>query len=347
MINSHAAVSYRQWGEYAGCPVHLFRLQNISGAYVELTNYGATLISAVMPDRNGNFESVVLGYSSLADYVNDRCYMGATIGRFANRIGGAKFTLDGATYQLDANDGNNINHGGNNGFNAKVFDYAVTCNAISFTYLSKEGDGGFSGNLTLTVTYRLTDVNELHIDFRAVTDKKTVANFTNHAYFNLAAKDNGIFDHLLKVYADDLLDADDAYVPNGAIKPAGSKVLNGEAIGDKMMIDREMLVGFNDCYVLQNAKKEILKPAAELTETVSGRQLTVYTTYPSMIVYTGDYLDSEANGIFSRPYKPFDGLCLECQYYPDSPNHAHFPSTVLNPGEEYNETIVYKFSLIS
>jgi aldose 1-epimerase len=346
MIKSPATISYRQWGDYAGSPVYLFRLQNAAGAYAELTNYGATVVSVVVTDKGGKFENVVLGYPALSDYVNDTCYLGATIGRFANRIGGAKFSLDDTVYQLQANDGDNTNHGGNSAFNTRVFDFELNDDSLSFTLHSKDGDGGFPGNLELTITYRFTDENELSIDFKAQTDKKTVANFTNHAYFNLSAKGGGVFGHALKVYADNMLEVDEAYIPNGQIKPAGKRALNGETLESKMRIGGQGTVGFNDCYLLNGAAKT-LKPAAELVENTSGRTLEVYTTYPSVMVYTGDYLNCKPDGNFKRPYKPFDGLCLECQYYPDSPNHANFPSTVLEAGEEYHEVILYKFGTLN
>jgi aldose 1-epimerase len=342
MINSQPEISYQQWGEHAGCQVYLFKLQSAGGAYVELTNYGATLVSAVVPDRAGNLENVVLGYRTMADYVNDKCYLGSTIGRFANRIGEAKFSLEERVYQLQANDGINTNHGGNKGFNTRIFDYTIADDAVSFTYLSKDGEGGFPGNLTLIVAYRFNDANQLTINFNAVTDAVTIANFTNHAYFNLSAKGDGVFDHTLNVYADELLDVDSGYIPTGIVKPVGDRGFNGEAVRCKMMVNENAINGFNDCYILKNTMPA---PAAMLTDPASGRQLTVYTTYPAMMFYTGDHLDCEADGNFNRPYKPFDGLCLECQYYPDSPNHEHFPSTVLNPGEEYNHTIVYKFGV--
>ena len=345
MNKSQTKVSCRGWGEYFGSKVYLFKLENANGAYIELTNYGATLVSAVVSDNQNKYDNVVLGYTSLAGYVADECYMGATVGRFANRIGGAKFTMDSVIYGLDANDGANSNHGGNAGFHTKVFDHQVTDEGVSFTLQSADGDGGYPGNLHLAVNYAWTDNNELYISYQATSDKKTIANITNHAYFNLSAKGGGIFDHSLKVYADTLLEVDAAYIPTGEIKSAGNKALTGKTMLGKMITD-SVTGGFNDCYILKNADNNVLKPAAELTENTSGRKLEVFTTYPSVMVYTGDYLDCEPHGNFLRPYQPFDGLCLECQYYPDSPNHANFPSTVLLPGDVYHETIIYKFGTV-
>jgi aldose 1-epimerase len=345
MINSPAAISYQKWGEHAGQPVHLFRLGNSTGAYVELCNYGATLVSAMMPDGEGNLGNVVLGYPSLAGYLKDEGYLGATVGRFANRIGGAAVELDGTAYQLQANDGGNTNHGGWDGFNSKVFANEVGEDNVTFIYRSPDGEGGFPGNLELSVTYRFTNDNELRIHFNAVTDRATIANFTNHAYFNLAAKPGNILGHKLKVRAQNMLDTDAAHIPTGLIKPTGSKAWSGDTVGSKMNDDTHVNAGFNYCYLLEST--DTLKYAAELTDDTSGRRLEVTTTYPSVMVYTGDYLSSNCEGNFGRPYQPLDGLCLECQYYPDSPNHAHFPSTVLKPGEEYDHTIVYKFGVIN
>lgn len=346
MITGQNRISQQEWGEYFGAKIHIFRIENSTGAYIELTNYGATLVSAMVPDKAGNFENVILGYSSLAGYIADKCYLGATIGRFANRIGGAAFTLDGAVYHLDANDGNNSNHGGNTGFNSRVFDYAITESGISFSLQSDNGDGGFPGNLELTVTYAWTDDNELKITYGATSDQKTVANFTNHAYFNLSAKEEGIIDHSLKVYADNVLEANAAYLPTSMIRPTGEMALDGELLRKKMITDGDIVNGYNNCFVLQNEDANELKKAALLIDSISGRKVEVFTSYPSIVVYTGDYLESKTNGNYSRPYRPFDGLCLECQYYPDSPNQPGFPCTVLRPGDEYHEVIVYKFGVV-
>lgn len=340
-------VSRQEWGEYFGRKIYLFKIENAAGAYIELTNYGATLVSAVVPDKAGNFENVVLGYSSLTGYIADECYLGATIGRFANRIGNATFALDGLVYHLDVNDGNHSNHGGYAGFNTRAFDYAITENGISFSFQSNDGDGGFPGNLELVVTYAWTEDNELKITYQATSNQKTIANFTNHAYFNLSGKAGGIFDHSLKVYADKILDIDAAHLPTGLINDAGERALNGEVLRDKIIADGVIMNGYNHCFVLQNNDANELKNAALLTDNASGRKVEVLTSYPSIVVYTGGYLESKIPGNYSRPYQPFDGLSLECQYYPDSPNHAGFPSTVLGPGNKYHEVIVYKFGVVA
>jgi aldose 1-epimerase len=347
MIIKSQNISRREWGEYLGHKIYLYKIENATGAYIELTNYGARLVSAVVPDKAGNFENVVLGYSSLAGYIADECYLGATIGRFANRIARGLFTLDGVTYQLDVNDGNHANHGGYAGFNTRVFDCALTDNGISFSLQSNDGDGGFPGNLELVVTYAWTDDNELKISYKSTVDQKTIANFTNHAYFNLSAKGGGIFDHNLKVHADKMLEVDAAFVPTGLIKVAGNWALNGEVLRDKMIGDNNAIRGYNNCFVLNDDDGSQLKKVALLIDSASGRRAEVLTSYPAVVVYTGGYLKSKAHGNYSRPYRPFDGLSLECQYYPDSPNHAGFPSTELGPGDEYDEIIVYKFGVVA
>lgn len=344
MIKSTVKITSEPWGEYAGQPVYLFKIEHANGSYIELTNYGATLVSAVVPDADGHYGHVVLGFDSLQAYVDDRSYLGSTIGRYANRIGGAKFMMDDVTYHLEKNDGQNTNHGGNNGFNSQVFDSFITDDGISFQLKSEDGDGGYPGNLDLTVNYQFTEFDELIITYQAITDKKTVANFTNHAYFNLSNDGSKVFDHSLKVYADQVLEKNAAYIPTGLIRPAAEIAFDGNTIRSRMTVNDDGITGLNDCYLLPEPVDTLHKLAAELYEKQSGRRLEIYTTYPAVMVYTADYLQSEHLGHGSIPYRPFDGVCLECQYYPDSPNHLNFPATILEPGEVYHEAIIYKFS---
>ncbi|WP_419702125.1 aldose epimerase family protein [Mucilaginibacter sp. NFX135] len=325
----------------------LFKMENTHGAYVELTNYGATLVSVVVPDRHGVYSNVVLGFPSLHAYLDDDCYIGSTIGRYANRIGGASFQLDGITWYLENNDGENTNHGGSKGFNTRVFKYVVTAEGLYFTIQSTDGEGGYPGNLELTVHYVWTDLNELLISYCASTDKKTIANFTNHAYFNLSNDGAKIFDHRLTIHAGSLLQNDGNYIPTGIIEPVGNRRLSDTVIKNKMMVNETHITGLNDCYILDEQPGTYHKLAAELTEKRSGRKLEIFTTYPALMVYTGDYLQSEYLGHHQNPYSPFDGICLECQHYPDSPNHSNFPTTVLNPGDTYHESIIYKFGIIT
>jgi aldose 1-epimerase len=347
MSKSTAKLSCQSWGEHMGQPVYLFKIENTSGAYVELSNYGATLVSAVVTDAHGLYGNVVLGFSSLQAYIDDKCYIGSTIGRYANRIGGARFVMDETTYRLEKNDGQNSNHGGNSGFNSKVFDYAITDDGVSFSLQSKDGDGGYPGNLDLTVNYRFTDLNELIITYQASTDKKTVSNFTNHAYFNLSNDGAKIFDHSLTVYADQVLESDAEYIPTGLIKPTGDIAFANTSIRSRMVIKDDGITGLNDCYVLHEQSNASCKLAAELFEKRSGRKLEVFTSYPAIMVYTADYLQSKYPGHHLQNYGAFDGLCLECEYYPDSPNHPNFPTTVLDAGAVYQKTIIYKFGIVA
>jgi aldose 1-epimerase len=334
------------WGEHDGQPVYLFKIINAAGAYIELTNYGATLVSVVVPDRTNNYKNVILGFTSLQGYIDDDCYIGSTIGRYANRIAGAKLKLDDQVYYLETNDGKNTNHGGNRGFNANVFNYNITSDGISFTFLSKDGDEGFPGNMKLTVIYKWSDSNELIITYSAETDRKTVANFTNHAYFNLSDDNAKIFDHFLTVYADNVLETNEEFIPTGLINPAEDIAFSNSSIRNKIMIDPGNIVGLNDCYILNSQSNGLPRKAARLFEKISGRNLEVFTTYPAIIVYTADTLQSKHPGNHLSTYEAFDGICLECQYFPDSPGHPNFPTTILEAGDIYNETIIYKFSNI-
>jgi aldose 1-epimerase len=333
-------ISFEVWGVDNGRVIYLFKIENASGAYVELTNYGSTLVSVNVPDRDGKIGSVILGYPSLDGYLNDSCYIGSTIGRFANRIANAKFELNGIAYQLENNDGINSNHSGSSGFNYKVFGYTITCDELVFDLLSEDGDGGFPGNLSLKVSYKWTEENELLITYYAVTDKSTIANFTNHAYFNLKPNAGNILNHQLTINADNILKATADYIPTGLIAPAGKLAFNKQKIKEKVTLPD----GINTCYVLNKQEQVEQIPACVLSEETSGRVMTVFTTYPGVMLYTGDYLKSDTPGSNGKTHQPFDGLCLECQFSPDSPNHLHFPSTVLNPGETYQHNITYKFS---
>ncbi|MCR8560005.1 galactose mutarotase [Mucilaginibacter sp. BJC16-A38] len=336
-------ITFTNFGHVNHKEVLLFQLKNSSGAMVELTNYGAAIVSVKVPGTDGEMAHVVAGFNNLQAYLDDKCYIGSTIGRFANRIANSTFSLEGKQYLLETNDNANSNHGGSSGYNYQVFDYRMEHERVLFTLNSPDGDGGYQGNLELTVCYEWTAENQLKINYLATTDQLTIANFTNHAYFNLSGEGDDITGHRLSIYADKVLETDNEYIPNGEIIAAGKKALSGDKLGDKISINDGM--GFNDYYILGNVSKNI-KLAAVLDHEASGRRLNVFTTYPGLMFYTGDYLNSTAPGHLSKPYKPFDGLCLECQFYPDAPNHSGFPSTALKPGEQYKEEIIYEFTLI-
>lgn len=336
-------ISSQLWGNVDGQDVYLFKMENPSGAYVELSSYGATIVSIYVPDRQSELANVVLGFPSLEGYLADDCYIGSTIGRFANRIGGAKFVLDGLTYLLDDNDRGNSNHGGINGFHTKVFDFNIEADHLIFKTLSRDGEGGYPGNLQFEVSYQWTADNELLIDYHALSDKKTIASFTSHAYFNLSGGKENILDHELSVFSDLVVDAGTDYIPIGLIVPANDLAFNQHRIKDKLCTVPGKVSGLNVCYLLKQPYPYTLKRAALLSDPKTGRVMEVLTSYPGLMVYTGDFLRSKYPGHQGNLYKPFYGLCLECQYLPDSPNHANFPSVVLLPGEKYQHSIVYKF----
>ena len=323
-------ISKENWGLHEHHAVFLYRIENRSGAYVELTNLGAAIVTVAVPDKQGVVDNVVLGFPGMQGYINDPCYVGATIGRYANRIAFARFDLDGQHYDLEPNDGRHTNHGGIDGFHKRVFDVTIEGDVISFHLTSKDGDGGFPGNLQFTVSYCWNDANELQIQYEATSDKKTVLNVTNHAYFNLAGGKGPVVDHRLQVHASHVLEVTEDYIPTGTLVPCSSPSLS-------------RIKGYNHCYVLHDGAHDKLKKAALLQHADSGRMLEVCTTLPGLVVYSGDFLSSSMPGHAGRPYRPNDGICLECQYFPDSPNHPHFPSTMLDIDQVYSEQIQYKF----
>ncbi len=345
----HVAVktSSRLWGQVNGADVFLFRIENESGAYVELTNYGAAIVSVVVPDREQQFENLVVGFPDLDGYLNDTCYIGSTIGRYANRISNARFRLDDKIYYLDINDGKNANHAGKSGFNYRVFASETIDNGVVMTLTSLDGDGGYPGELILTVTYTWSADNELLIHYKATTDKNTIANFTNHAYFNLSAFKSKIYNHKLTLLSDNIVDSYEDYTPSGAIIPAKQKAFNNNKLSDKFKIDETRVEGLNLFYIInKEAGERALTNAALLIDEASGRSLEVYTDYPGVFLYTGDYLTSTSPTHTGNRAKPFDALCLECQHYPDSINYPNFPQAILQVGDVYDQSILYKFGTI-
>lgn len=334
-------ITFENFGAFQGSEMLLFTLRNNSGAYVELTNYGAAIVSIVVPDKNGKPGNVVLGFDEPEGYLDDTCYIGSTIGRFANRIANAWFKLNGKECQLDANDNGNSNHSGNSGYNHRVFDHEIGEDILVFKLTSADGDGGFPGTLDLQVVYEWTNDNQLKITYLAETDKPTIANFTNHAYFNLSGEAGSMLEHRLTINAHKILEVNEVYIPTGNLLEAESRAFDGNYIGQKMK--EHGISGFNDYYILNDSSNS-LKRAATLEHPACGRKMNIYTTYPGMMFYTGDYLQSTQPGHAGKPYQPVDGLCLECQFYPDAPNHANFPPATLHPGELYRQQIIYEFT---
>lgn len=332
----------REWGKYNDNRIHLWTITNAKGSSVQLTNYGATVVSIIVPDKEGGMDNVVVGFPGLDGYVDDACYIGATIGRFANRIGNATFQLDGRDYELEANENGNSNHSGESGFHKKVFAYETTDDTVSFFLVSEDGEGGFPGKLSLRVDYTWSDADELLIQYKATCDRKTIVNLTNHTYFNLSGGKEKSWNHELSINSDKIVETDSQYIPTGHIVDAREKVFRDKVIKEILVENDGRLSGLNDCYVVDpNASK----PVATVWEKKWGRTMDVRTSYPGLLLYTGDYLGSRIVGHTGRRYEPFDGFCLECQYFPDSPNHIHFPSVVLAENELYNEFVQYSFNI--
>ncbi len=342
------------FGNADGKDVFLYTLRNASGMEARITNYGGTVVSLTVPDRSKKPADVVLGYDSLASYMTGKSYFGAIVGRYGNRIGKARFTLDGKEYTLNVNDGANTLHGGLKGFDRVVWEVDETTPAtqpvLSLSYLSKEGEEGYPGNLKVNVVYTLTDSNELRIDYAATTDKPTVLNLTHHSYFNLAGAGNGdILSHQVMLNANAFTPVDSGLITTGEIRPVEGTPMDFRtptAVGARIGANDEQLRlgrGYDHNWVL-NRTGVGLSLAARVTESTSGRVMEVWTTQPGVQFYTGNFLDGTAIGKGGKPYAYRTGLCLETQHFPDSPNKPSFPTTVLRPGEKFSSTTVYRFS---
>ena len=338
-------------GELDGKKVELFTLRNSAGMVTQITNYGGRVVNLFVPDKHGRFEDIVLGYSTLAGYLgSNEIYYGTLIGRYGNRIAGGRFTLNDSVYVLAANNGPNHLHGGIKGFNNVVWDAIQQDDrTLLLSYLSVDGEEGYPGNLQVNVTYELTDENELKIQYWATTDKPTHVNLTHHSYFNLKGEGNGeINDHLLQLNAEYFTPVDDGLIPTGEIMPVeGTPFDFGSltAIGERVNGTDQQLVygkGYDHNWVLK-AASEGLTFAAKVVEPVSGRTMEVYTNEPAIQFYGGNFLDGSDKGKSGKAYIFRGALCLETQHYPDSPNQPAFPSTILNPGEEYYSVCIYKF----
>ena len=339
-----------------GQPVDLYVLTNKGGAEASITNYGGAVVSIKVPDRNGKPADVVLGYDTVDGYVNDKSHFGGIIGRFGNRIAHAQFVLDGKTYTLAKNNGENTLHGGVKGFDKALWTAktlpAKDGQSLELSYLSKDGDEGFPGNLKVTVTYTWTDANALQIEYSATTDKKTVVNLTNHSYFNLAGQGSGdILGHQLVIEADKFTPVDAGLIPTGELRDVGGTPFDFRkpvAIGARTDQDDDQLKlggGYDHNYVLRRSAGGGESRAARVVEPASGRVLEVWTTEPGVQFYTGNFLDGKTPGKGGFTYPRRNAFCLETQHFPDSPNQSKFPSVVLNPGETYHTVTTYKFSV--
>lgn len=330
-----------------GRPVDLYTLTNANGAVVKITNYGAIITELHVPDRGGRLGDVVLGFDNLAQYLAGHPYFGCTVGRVANRIAGAKFTLDGTTYTLAANNGLNHLHGGLKGFDKVLWEAEPQEGAsVKFSYTSPDGEEGYPGNLAVTVLMRWTDQNELVIDYTATTDKPTPVNLTNHSYFNLACEGD-VLGHVLMLSASQYTPTDAALIPTGEIKSVAGTPLDFTTptpIGARFdQLDTKPR-GYDHNFVINRAGKG-LALAARVFEPKTGRVMEVFTTEPGIQLYTGNFLDGSLKGKYGAVYYQHTGFCLETQHFPDAVNKPTFPSIILRPGQTYHQTTVYKFSV--
>jgi aldose 1-epimerase len=338
-----------------GKSADLYTLTNKHGMQVTITNYGGSIVSIVVPDKSGKLGDVALGYDTLDGYVADKNFFGALIGRYGNRIGNAQFKIDGVTYTLAKNNGENTLHGGIKGFNKALWDAKDISKgdepALELEYTSNDGEEGFPGKLMVTVVYTLTSKNELKIEYRATTDKKTVVNLTNHSYFNLSGPGSGeIGKSVIRINADEFTPVDSGLIPTGELKRVQGTPFDFRKpmeIGAKIDADDEQIKlgkGYDHNFVLNKEKPAGLTFAARVEEPTTGRVLEVWTTEPGIQFYTSNFLDGTVHGKGGIAYQHRTAFCLETQHFPDSPNKPSFPSTMLSPGQTYHTTTIYKFS---
>ena len=341
-----------------GQEVELYTLENRHGLRADISTYGGILVRLLTPDRQGRLADVVLGYNRLEDYIKDSPYFGAIIGRYGNRIAHGKFTLDGRTHELAKNNQPGgipcQLHGGKRGFDKVVWKAAPFMApdgpGLKLSYLSKNGEEGYPGNLAVEVTYVLTEDDALRIEYHATTDQATPVNLTNHSYFNLRGEGSGdILDHQLRIYADRYTPVNAGLIPTGELAPvAGTPFdfIQPHAIGERVGASHEQLtfgLGYDHNWVLRNQDGK-LALAATVFEPTSGRQMEVWTVEPGLQFYCGNFLNGKNTGKSGKPYPYRSGFCLETQHFPDSPNQPQFPNTILKPGETYRSTTVYRFS---
>jgi aldose 1-epimerase len=341
-------------GEQDGKKVELFTLKNSTGIVVQITNFGGKIVSLWVPDKNGKYEDVVMGYSTLSEYQKTgEIYFGSLIGRYGNRIGKAQFMLHDTLYTLAANNGPNALHGGIKGFNNVVWDAVQDDEStLLLSYLSPDKEEGYPGNLQVNVTYELTDENELKIEYSATTDKATPVNLTSHSFFNLKGAGNGdVNDHLVQINAAYYTPVDGTLIPTGEIASVEGTPFDFRtpvAIGARINENNQQLKfgnGYDHNFVLATPSDTALTFAAKVTEPASGRTMEVYTNEPGIQFYGGNFLTGKETGKYGKVYPYRGAFCLETQHYPDSPNKPQFPSTILEPGQEYYSICIYKFGI--
>lgn len=347
----NALCTEREFGKMpSGEKVSLFELRNSRGMVARVTNYGAILTELHVPDKGGKVENVVLGFGEFAPYLAKHPHFGGTIGRYANRIAGGSFELDGETYTLVKNNGENCLHGGIKGFDKQLWKVVDSGKSVTLSYLSADIEEGFPGNLTVNLTYELTDDNALKMVYRATTDKATPINFTNHTYFNLKGAGAGdILEHELQLNADEYTPFNDKQIPTGAIVPVEGTALDfrqSRVVGTR--ISEVDFGGYDHNFVLRGSNGKAKQDSGELTvaavvyEPVSGRRLTVHTTEPGIQIYTSNNL-KDITGL-GGAYGKYYAICTETQHFPDSVHHPNFPNVILRPGEEYHQTTIFDFA---
>ena len=349
------SVRREAWGTTSsGVQVHRWTLSSTAGVRASVLTYGGVLQSLVVPDARGGHRDVVLGFDTLADYEDRSPWFGATIGRYANRIAGGTFQLDGETVQVPRNDGRNALHGGPDGFDKRVWEASPTSGdqpGIALRRVSESGEMGFPGRLEVAVTVTLANTT-VRFDYEATTDRPTVVNLTDHSYFNLHGEGAGsVEDHELVLHASHYTPVDDSLIPTGEVAPVRGTpfdFLEPHRIGERLRAAAPQLLlarGYDHNWVLDRDDELGVQVAARVTSPVSGVVLEVATTEPGLQFYSGNFLDGTLRGRGGRAYRQGDAFALETQHFPDSPNQAHFPSTVLRPGEIYRSTTTYEFSL--
>ena len=348
MNTAHKDIQKSHFGTTRGVEISLYTLTNANGVICKIANYGGTITELHVPDRNGRLADVVLGYDDLKGYETGKCYFGALIGRVANRIAGSRFTLDGQSYQLPANEGPNHLHGGIPGFDKVAWNAEPVVTesgaALRLTYTSPDGDQGYPGTLKVSAVYTLTDANELRLDFEATTDKPTPVNLTNHTYWNLAGAGK-ILDHILTLAADRFTPTDAKLIPTGEIKSVKGTPMDftsPHSIGSRLDQLPNNPPGYDDNFALNSGGGK-LAFAARAHEPASGRVLEVWSDQPAVQLYTGNYL-SGFKGKRGAIYERYGGFCLEPQYFPDFVHHPQFAQSILRPGETYRQSMVCRFS---
>ena len=350
------SIKFERAGTIGGRDARLYTLRSGTGVEVKITNFGGIITSIKTPDKNGNLEEITLGFENLNKYLDEHPFFGALVGRYGNRIAKGQFTLDGKTYDLAKNNMGNHLHGGERGFDKVVWQPKINemngLPGLVLQYSSEDGEEGYPGKLDVTVRYTLNKNNELVIAYSAVTDKPTIVNLTNHAYFNLTGNaKRDILDHEVTINANRFVPVDETLIPTGKLQPVAGTPFDftsPQPIGARIDADDQQIEyggGYDHCWVLNRQDAQDMVFAARVQEPTSGRILEVYTTEPGVQFYTGNFLDGSLTGIGGAVYEKRYGLCLETEHFPDSPNQPNFPSVVLRPGETYQTQTIYKFGV--